>query len=508
MKKIIYFITLLICLGCSDDFLNLAPQHYSSEASFYQTEAHFEQALNGTYQKLRGVVGISGYLIGEMRSDNTHYTIYMVDRGEPYLFREEIADFTNDNRNQWSSEMYSECYSGISRTNAILSRIGNMDFAENFKNRIIGETKFLRAFYYFQLVRCFGGVTLHLEEVKGTGNAFLPRASLDEVYKQIMEDVDDAIAKLGVVAFPQDGAATKGAARMLKAYVLMTRPNRDYPGAEAELREIMKMGYELLPDYNSIYETSNKNHRESIFDVQFQQGDQGQHSGWLYHFIPKTINAEKITGVPDCNTVSSGGWNVPTQDIIDLYESGDKRLDVSVAVAVGSLDKVSGLFYPEDVLNINDEKISDYEMSYYFINKYRHPHAKVGNTDDNWPLYRYADALLLLSECLVEQDKAGDALPYVNQIRTRAGLSPLEKLDAELLAKERRLELAFENHRWYDLVRTGKAVEVMNAYGKKLKQQYTYLLERTYQVTQDKLLFAIPYREMQINELLEQNPGY
>ena len=509
MKKIINAILIWFLLSsCSEDFLNLVPQHNSNEGTYFQTETHFTQAVNGVYQKLRSTTDIQGYLIGEMRSDNTHYSFYSTDRGDHIVFREDIANFVNDDRNQWTNSMYYECYSGISRANAILGRINAKNFPEAFKNEIIGQTKFLRAYFYFQLVRCFGGVPLYMEEVKDTENAFLPRSSVDETYNAILSDVNDAISKLKVVNFPQTGAVTQGAARMLLAKVMMTKPQRDYAGAEAQLREIMKMGYELQPNYADVFDISKKNNKESIFEVQYQQGDQGQQSNWLYFFIPKTTNAENITGVPNCSTVLTGGWNVPTQEMVDSYEAGDLRLNPSVAVAVGHNDEVSKLFVPEKVLQIGDPEIKEYEVSYYFINKYRHAHAKIANTDDNWPVYRYSDVLLSLAECLVLQNRAGEAVPYLSQVRTRAGLKSLPVVDANNLANERRHEFAFESHRWYDLVRTGKAIEVMTEYGKRTKAMYPYLLDITYQITENKLILPLPYRELQMNKLLIQNTGY
>jgi hypothetical protein len=114
----------------------------------------------------------------------------------------------------------------------------------------------------------------------------------------------------------------------------------------------------------------------------------------------------------------------------------------------------------------------------------------------------------LLAECLVEQGRAGDAAPYVNQVRARAGLPAVTTINAEVVANERRHELAFENHRWYDLLRTGKAIEVMTAYGKYIKTIDTELPERTYQIKPEYLLYPIPYNELQLNDQLKQNPGY
>ena len=475
MKKIFSLVVALLTLvSCSEDFLNLTPQYYPNDATFFKTQEQFTQAVNGAYSALRGVSARQGYLMGEMRSDNTHYTRYKADRGLHILYRENIADFVVDDQNQWTNEMYYACYTGISRANTILNRIEGTTFPDDFKNKTIGEAKFIRAFMYFQLVQCYGDVPLHLEEVTGADNAFLPRSSVNDIYTAIVDDVKDAIEKLPTVKFPQNGAATKGAAKMLYAYVLMTKPDRDYATAETQLKDIMNMGYELLPNYAD---------------------------------IPKTTNAEIITGVPDCSTLLTGGWNVPTPEMIASYEPGDLRVDPSIAVAVGTLDAANALVVA-DVLKVGDPKINDYPVNYPFINKYRHAHSKIENTDDNWPVYRYADCLLLLAECLVEQGRAGDAAPYVNQVRARAGLPAVTTINAEVVANERRHELAFENHRWYDLLRTGKAIEVMTAYGKYIKTIDTELPERTYQIKPEYLLYPIPYNELQLNDQLKQNPGY
>lgn len=508
MKKILYMLLAgAMMISCSESFLDLSPEHYSNEATFFKTESHFTQALNGVYERLRGVTGVQGWVIGEMRSDNTHYIRNNTDRGAQFVYREEVADFINDDQNQWSNEMYYCCYNGISRANTVLDRIRNKNFSEEFINSVVGEAKFLRAFYYFQLVQTFGGVPLYLTEVTGVNNAFLPRASVDEVYKQIIDDVTEAIDKLKAPQFPQSGRATQGSARMLLAKVLLTKPEHDYENAETQLREIMKMGYELEQNYKDIFETSNKNNKESLFEVQYQQGDQGQHSDWLYYFIPRTANAYIMTGVPDGSTLNWGGWNTPTQDLIDSYESNDLRINVSIAVAAGHNDE-NDYFICDKVLSMDEAANHNYPVTYYFVNKYRHEHAKVYNTNDNWPVYRYADVLLLLAECSLHTGNTAEALSLMNQVRRRAGLGELSSVTEEDIANERRHEFAFENQRWYDLVRIGKAIEVMNEYGKKVKKQFPYLQERTYKVTMEKLLFAIPYREMQINSQLKQNKGY
>jgi hypothetical protein len=508
MKKIVYIIiSVMLLSSCSKDFLVLAPKDLSSSSTFYKTESHFEFALNGTYQVLQSLTkDRSGWMLGEMRSDNTHYEYYAGNRGNgSAITLENIADFVDDENNTHTNNYYFNCFNGVARANTIIDRIETTSFSQEFKDRIVGEALFLRAFFYFDLVRYFGGVPLHVSEVKNYGEAFLPRASVDDVYKQIETDVTKAISLMKVPTFPQKGWATQGSARMLLAKVLMTKSTKDYAGAETHLREIMKMGYELVPNYADIYLPSKKNSKESLFEVQFMQGDLGLQSDFIYRFMPKTSNTTNITGIKS-NILTTGGWNVPTQEMIDSYEAGDLRLNASVAVAVGSPD-AAGMILPAAVLNIGDPKIATYPMYRYFIRKYLHPHVKELNTDDNWPVYRYADVLLMLSECLLKQNKPAEGLPYLNQVRTRAGLPAVTTLTMDVVMNERRHELAFETHRWFDLLRTDMAIPVMTEHGKRMKAMYPYIQARAYDVAK-RLLYPIPYREMQLNKELVQNTGY
>jgi hypothetical protein len=143
------------------------------------------------------------------------------------------------------------------------------------------------------------------------------------------------------------------------------------------------------------------------------------------------------------------------------------------------------------------------------IKKYFHPPYSIEfNTPDDWPVFRYSGALLLLAECLVDENKAGDALPWLNLVRQRAGLTPLAQATADNVANETRHELAFENHRWTDLIRIGKAIDVLNAKGVTLKALYGWLLPTSFNVNEDKLVYPLPYREIQINTKLTQNHGY
>ncbi|KAA2240241.1 RagB/SusD family nutrient uptake outer membrane protein [Chitinophaga agrisoli] len=507
---LLYIIVFAAALcSCKQDFLELTPEDSPNANDFFKTEAQFQQALTGAYQSLRGMASQSAYLMGEMRSDNTHYDFYAKDRGIHILRRENIDNFLDDAQNQWSNQFYFDAYTGIARCNTVISRLESVELGAAVEDQLSAEARFLRAYYYFNLVRYFGGVPLYLKEVIKQEDAFVPRATAEETYNTIIEDAKYAISKLAApAAFPQTGRATLGAAKTLLAEVYITR--KQYAEASPLLKDVTQMGYALLSNYADVYALQNKNSTESVLEAQFQQGDQGQQSQFIYWFMPKTKDAKPITGVT-ANTLLTGGWNVPTQDMLDAYEPGDKRKDASVAVAEGVID-TDGEFKAESLKSIVNYQAPAGKVYRLFIRKYLHAHSREANTDDNWPLYRYADVLLLLAESLNEEGKGAEALPYLNQVRTRAGLTAATATDQatlrDIIAHERRVELAFENHRWNDLVRTGKAITVMTAHGVKLKQQYSYLTASSYQVTQNRLVYPIPYSEMQLNKQLIQNNGY
>ncbi|MCO5242101.1 MAG: RagB/SusD family nutrient uptake outer membrane protein [Chitinophagaceae bacterium] len=514
MKKITYIILpfSLIFLSCSKTFLDKAPESSITSGNFYKTSAQFDQALVGAYASLRGAKGFSDavYPMAEMRSDNTHFIFNNGNRALAVASREDADEFLDVSTSPIIAANYNNHYSGIARVNTILGNVSKAGLTEQDVNRITGQAKFLRALYYFDLVRYFGGVPLYLSEVTNTTNAYLPRSSVKEVYDAIVDDLKDAVAKLPVPGFPQNGRATQGAARMLLADVYLTQKN--YPLAESELKSIIGMGYSLLPDYASVFALSNKNSVESIFEIQYQQGNQGQNSNW-YQFLPLSGDLSLITGITSYNgSTSTGGFNIPTGDLIESYEANDTRLDASIAIAEGT--GVTEMMVIEAVKSARGYTPPPGKIYVPFIKKFVHPHALLYNTDDNFPVYRYAEALLSLAEVLNEQDKSPEALTYLNQVRSRAGLEPSTETNRDLLRAvidhERRVEFAFENKRWFDLVRTGKAVEVMNNHGVYIKAVHageSYLPANSYKVTANHLLYPIPFREVQIGRL-DQNPGY
>ncbi|WP_207425017.1 RagB/SusD family nutrient uptake outer membrane protein [Pedobacter sp. SYSU D00535] len=514
LSKSTYGLLLMLALAgssCKESFIDLAPEDQQSSESFFRTEEQFRQAVTAAYTPLRDLL-VNDFFTGEMRSDNTHYEFYEINRGTAYLFRETIADFTDDPNNAYSNAVYFHCYKGISRANIVLGRLATATLEEKAKNEIEGQAKFLRAFNYFKLVRYFGEVPLYLKEVSTAEDAFLTRSHVEKVYSQIIEDANDAILKLDVPKFPQTGQATKGAATMLLAEVYMTL--KDYDEAEKLLRTLPGMGYQLLPDYAAVFSTANKNSRESIFEVQYMAGAQGdQQSTFIYSFLPRSLNTSIITGVATNNS-GTGGWNTPTEDLINAYEEGDKRKAASIGIAEGTYN-ASNIFSISANKSIENYSPAAGKIGVPYIKKYLNPHSIANNTNDNWPIYRYADALLMLAEALNEQGLSPQALPYLNQVRDRAfgaGVSPITTTDPaelrDIIARERRVELAFENHRWHDLVRTGKAIEVMTTYGEQMKSKFPYLGADTYNVTAERLLFPIPQSEREVNPALTQNKGY
>ncbi|MBN8860248.1 MAG: RagB/SusD family nutrient uptake outer membrane protein [Sphingobacteriales bacterium] len=507
MKKLLYIIASgLLLPSCSKDFLELTPESSITDGNFFKEQSHFDQALVGAYASLRGVKGSrAAYVMGEMRSDNTFYEFNPTDRGVQYINMELADGFLDDAASNVTNEMYNNAYASIARANSIIDNITTLELKPEFVNKVVGEAKFIRALCYFDLVRFYGPVPLYINKVSGVSDAYLQRSPVEDVYTAIENDLKDAISKLENPSFPQTGRASKGSAKMLLADVYMTQKKFDL--AYPELNDIMAMGYDLLDDYGSVYDLGNKNSVESIFEIQYQQGNQGQQSSFVYAFLPITDDASMLTGT--VGRVSAGGWNVPTQEMINTYEPQDKRLEASISIIEGT--GPVGQMVIESVHSPVGYTTPPGKRSYRFINKYLHQHSLINNTDDNFPVYRFSEALLAIAETLNELNRGAEALPFLNKVRHRAGLPDVTETNKEILREvilhERRIELAFENKRWHDLVRTGKAIEVMNQNGVYLKALYPNLPENSYTVNQDRLLFPIPLREIQIGNL-EQNNGY
>ncbi|QQL48984.1 RagB/SusD family nutrient uptake outer membrane protein [Mucilaginibacter ginkgonis] len=513
MKKIytIVIALLITAVSCKKSFIELAPESSYTDANYYQTDGQFKQAVTATYAPLRDVLN-NDFLLSEMRSDNSFYQSKLSDRGTAYVFRENLSDFLDASTNSYVASEWQYLYQGISRANIVISRLKTATAvpaasAANYD----GQAKFLRALNYFKLVRLFGGVPLFLNEVKTPSDAFLPRSSADDVYKQIVADATDAISELAAPSkFPQTGEATKGAATTLLADVYVTQ--KRWADAETLLNTLSGMGYSLTPNYADAFLPANKNGRESIFEVQYLDGTvTGATPNPLpFYFLPRSTSTALLTGIA-INNSATGGLNTPSPDLISTYESGDKRLDASIGIAEGAYN-ASDLFTYSAVKSVVGYTTPPAgKVAVPYIKKYLHsPLTAVTGSADDFPIYRYSEALLLLAEAQNEQGKS--PLLALNAVRNRAGLAATTATGQaalrDVILHERRVELAFENKRWHDLVRTGTAINVLNAYGAKLKTQFSYLPTSGRVVTDFRLLYPLPQAEVGLNTQLTQNPGY
>ncbi|CAN5168857.1 RagB/SusD family nutrient uptake outer membrane protein [soil metagenome] len=492
MKTKIYIISLIFFgLSACDDILDVKPVTFSSGTSYYQTVGQIQTAVNGAYGVLQTLYTSDFWVFTEMRSDNTTY--HYNPNNRCCISREEVDEFLNTSVDRYTESNWRIMYYGIQQSNVILNRIEGVLFSDQAKkDQFIGEAKFLRALYYFHLVRLHGPLPLIIEEIEGPTQAFTnERASVEQVYGQIIKDAKDAAISLpDSYTSSELGRTTKGAALTLLGEVYLTL--KDYTSAVSTLEQVIALNYMLVPEYADLFNPNNKNNSESVFEIQYNAGVEGENSNFIFLFGPYNA-AFDLTGFQG----QLWGLNIPTLNIVEAYEEGDTRKEASIG------------FYVNPDNTAHFESIGD---AIPFIKKYYHPpYIQQGRADENWPVYRYAHVLLMLAEALNEEGRTEEAYQYINLVRQRAGLDPLSGLsqDAfrEAVYHEERVELAFENHRWFDLLRTGRALEVMNAHGIEEKERLGRLSTASFNVQEYMLLFPIPEKEIRLNKY-EQNPGW
>ncbi|SHM12921.1 RagB/SusD family nutrient uptake outer membrane protein [Flavobacterium saccharophilum] len=498
IKILIAVSVLMLSASCSEDFLDKLPETVVSAENFYKTETDFKLATVGMYVPLRNLYGtgladFGAWAMGEMRSDNTVFIYNYNNRG--YADREYVDQFIDDSNGGGVSNKYQNDYIIIGRANQILSKIDAADFDQTKKNNYKGQALFLRAFAYFDLVNYFGSVPLTLVPPTSYGETITPQSPVEDIYKQIIADATEAASLLPTKASQDAGFVANGAAYTLLGNVHITL--KQWPEAEAALLKVQ--GYSLLGDYAALYDPANKNNAESIFEIQYlDEPTANAASNFAYNFLPILADPGVIPGFPSGSSNTYAGWNTPSPELIAAYQPGDLRKAKSIAFYTG-----------EGYNNIP------------YIKKYVTGAAIAPNTNNDWPVYRYAEVLLFLAEAMNEQGKP-QALTYLNQVHAnpRTGLTPITISDQtqlrDLIQEERRIELAFENKRWLDLVRTGKAIQVLKAQGENIKanpQKYYYPVNITppassYNVSEKHLLFPIPEREIRLNPSFKQNTGY
>jgi hypothetical protein len=488
MRKVNFYLFLLIATvvltstGCKK-FLAVDPPYTQDAENFFETQEDYERALTGAYDLLQA--SFLTVWIGEIASDNAIAGGESVNDSQGL---HQIDDMTHGGVNNELRNVLRWNYAGVTRANYILENQNNIDFVG--KDKIIAEARFLRAYYYFELVKFFGDVPLIIDKRIGIEEATqIARSPKSEVYAQIEEDLTYAASILGPVA-TQKGRATKGAALSLlgKAYLYQNK----FVEAAATFDQVITSGvYSLYPDYEQLFSASNENNSETVFDVEYT-GLEGGSYGCLICLEGNA--AVGFQGIRQYNGPVYGdgnSYNLPTQACYDAFSPIDPRrgfsiLDIDAFIAAQP--------NPADITYA----IGAGGHTGFYNNKYIKRQGEIGLPDNdltspvNYRVIRYADVLLMAAEAHYKNGNTSYAQQLVNQVRVRAGIPGVSVNSIDVIYKERRFELSGEGHRFFDLVRTGQAAQFIDGF----------------QVGKHEL-FPIPQVEIDLaGGNWSQNPGY
>lgn len=485
--------------SCGKEFIDLQPISDMNAGIFYKTEQDMNQAVMSPYSSLRSLYNQVFIYMGEVRSDNTTFS-WVPGNSKDMTSIDNFGDVLLSD-NGFVLTVWNNAYNTILRSNVVLDNIDAVPFKDpKLKEQYKAEARFIRALMYFWLVRVYGNVPKVEKQVSVSEAYTLGRAPAQEIYDLIIANLKLAEANLpATYAAVDKGRVTLGGAKGLLAKVYMTMAGYPlkkgasyYALAEAKALEVTNNPqYSLVSDYKTLFDVTKKNSSESLFEVQYRKGGTG--SPWNNDFAPRFSNKE-VVPVGD-----KGGFNAPTPSMANAYETGDPRKAISMS---------DGYVSTATNKPVNEK----------YIRKYYDVSFAGSDNDNNWIELRLADLYLLYAEALVRQGKQPDvALTYLNKIRQRARSStggipgippdyaPFSSDTQFLLAieKERRVELAFENHRWFDLVRTERAKDVM------IQEQKEQTGFNASTWSDNMLLFPIPLQVIQSNpEKIKQNPGY
>ena len=519
--------------SCKDYLTEIEPGTIPLEDFFVSTDAAV-QNVTGCYTPLMWEYNRTycpEWFIGDIASDDA------LKGGGSTTDMADIYDVENwrtTDQNTFVLDFYQAQYQGIGRCNLALEYINKMEigidsaFTQDMKDRLLGEVHYLRAYYYFRLVRLFAGVPMTLEVLRSSEDWEMPRASVDVVFTQILSDLEQANAKLWLKSeYPEAdmGRATKGAAQamLMKTNLYMASPYwqkhglsktaaQCYADAKAWGDSIINSGeYDLCPNYEDNFTCAGENGIESVFEIQYAEvawGDYGEGFGFTAGSFTQIL-------VRSRNSVIGGGWgfNHPTQNLYNEFEAGDIRRDVAILIPDTSIN--------EDYQTITEEIYLGNIMLNNKYGMYRDP-SDIGGGYGKWSLHasrgplnnkqiRYADVLLMYAEACLETGDEGTALTYINKVRSRVGLPDAPVADNATLRHERRCELAMEGHRWFDLVRwegvDGNGLKAhMDAYKAQESADVQHHIQEF--VAGKHELLPIPQEERQLDPLLSQNPGY
>ncbi|UOR07325.1 RagB/SusD family nutrient uptake outer membrane protein [Hymenobacter aerilatus] len=482
-------LSLSMAVSSCQDFLDTQPLGEELSENFFATSDGAVQATNAIYNQLRdfSVHTFSFIGIASVASDDA-------DKGStpgdaPAMG--ELDNFTATAANGLLDGFWQGYYLGIARANQVILRVPDIQMDDALKARLIGEARFLRAYFYFNLVRTYGGVPI-IDELppRDGSNSSRPRATREQTYQFIIADLNAAIEALPVrSAYPTAdlGRVTKGAAQGLLAKVYMYQNNW---GQVLSLTDaVINSGeYSLYNNYALLFNLEGENSSESIFEVQCATLPQG--GGGSQYSEVQSPRAP----------IPTGGWgfNSPSEDLNNAYEAGDPRRDATIIYAGENLG--DGVTIPTVIDNPRYN-----QKAYVRATDPRSPNGN-GDSGKNIRILRYADVLLMNAEAANQQGNSAKALTDLNLVRKRARgtnanvLPDVTTTDQTALRqaiwRERRVELAMEHERFWDLVRQGRAGTVLRAVGKNF-------------VDGKNEVFPIPQNRIDISGgLITQNPGY
>ncbi|MBH12102.1 MAG: RagB/SusD family nutrient uptake outer membrane protein [Leeuwenhoekiella sp.] len=474
----------VLMVACGDDFVEVDPINENSE-DFFNSEEDYQEALVGAYDLLQATY--LNVMVGEIASDNT------LAGGESATDTpgiQEIDNMTHTPVNQQLRDIWGWMFAGVNRANYILEFQDKIDFSG--KDQIIAQARFLRAYYYFELIKWFGDVPLAVDQRLLFGDQFnVDRTPRAEVYAQIEQDLIFAAETLPATQ-AEEGRITSGAARALlgKAYLYQDK----FTEAANALDQVVAGPYDLVDDYSTIFELEGENNIESVFEVQYTDKE-GAGFGCLQ--CSEGNVAVGFNGIRNYSgpLFDSGfSFNVPVQEAYDAFEPGDMRRDIAI-LNIEEFAAANGATYNEG-----------FEHTGFYNRKYiaRKGDANLGDANltnpNNYRSIRFADVLLMAAEAHNRKANPNDALAreYLNRVRRRAFGDTDHDIAAsgatltDFILEERRLELVGEGHRFFDLVRTGRAAQNIPGFTANKNE-----------------LFPIPTIEIQLaGNRWEQNQGY
>lgn len=486
MKNIKFILTVSLILFLTGCDLNLQPISEIGEGSFYKTPEEIGSAVIACYNGLQRPMH-NEWMLTELRSDNSRlYNTATTSTDNTLLF-----DFDQATVSATSTRVYEyweAVYHNIARCNTVLQETHlSVVTDEGLRDQYEGEVRFIRAYHYFNLVRLFGPVFIVSEKISAQQARAFNRSPVEDVYEFVLSDLNAAIEKLPLsYSDEQKGRITSWAAKSLLAKVYMTLGKIDSETLDLLEDIYQNSNYELLPNYGDIFDITNEVNNEIIFTVRFQSGGLGLGSPFGNMFAPQLSGSSVING-------DGNGYNYPSTDLVNSYETGDTRKDVTLAV------------------NYENERGQIVDRRY--VKKYLSPVITRLDGDKDWPVIRFSDIILLYAEVLNELEGVSAALPYVNMVRIRAKLPELKLYSLPnkhamrmAIENERRLEFAYENHRWFDLIRTNRVMVVMNTHYQ--TEEYYSELPGVGPMQESSIFLPIPQKEIDINQHITQNPGY